>query len=97
MNLGGAINYRTIGTAPNRQMIINFEDIQMLFGGAYKGQLILNEADSSIVIYHTYASGAFFSTCGVEDNTGTEATPAPGRNQSFWNLLYQKVGNLNQM
>lgn len=87
MNLGGAINYRTIGTAPNRQMIINFEDIQMLFGGAYKGQLILNEADSSIVIYHTYASGAFFSTCGVEDNTGTEATPAPGRNQSFWNLF----------
>lgn len=87
MNLGGALNYRTIGTAPNRKFIINFEDIQMWFGGAYKGQLVLNEADSSIEIHHTYSNGSFSTTCGVENEDGTDATTPVGRNQSFWNLL----------
>lgn len=89
LNLGGALNYRTIGTAPNRQMIINFEDIPDFFGfGAYKGQLILNEADSSIVVYHTYnTSGFFANTCGLENDNGTDATAPLNRNQTFWNLF----------
>jgi gliding motility-associated-like protein len=88
LNFGGSIDYRTIGTAPNRQFIINYNDVSINFGfGAYKGQLIINEADSSIIIYHTYANGAFFTTCGVENAIGNEATSPLNRNQNFWNLF----------
>lgn len=86
ISLGGNVDYRTIGTAPNRRMIINFEDIESVIGGSYRGQLILNEADSSITINHNEVSNDGNTTCGVEDIDGIDATEAPGRNNTYWNI-----------
>ena len=93
LDIGGDIDYRTIGTAPNRRMIINFTDLETASGGSYKGQLILNEIDSSITINHTDVRNLGNSTCGVEDINGIDATEAPGRNNVFWNLTAREAWN----
>ncbi|MEI6311000.1 MAG: T9SS type B sorting domain-containing protein [Bacteroidota bacterium] len=88
---GNSIDYRTIGTAPNRQFIVNFNDVPIrdFFGvrtGAVKQQYVLNETSGIIDIHTTLISGmtSYFGTMGIENMAGNSALAAPGKNQTQW-------------
>jgi gliding motility-associated-like protein len=88
---GNSIDYRTIGTAPNRQFIVNFNDVGLrdFFGartGTCKQQYVLHESSGLIDIHTTEVSGMFsyFGTMGIENIGGTSALTAPGKNQTQW-------------
>jgi len=79
---GGSVTYQTIGTAPNRIFVAQWQNVpEFGSGGNVSFQIKLYETSSrieihvsSIVIYgHTV-------TIGVENQTGTLGTAAPGYN-----------------
>ena len=86
---GGSIEYKSIGTAPNRSFVVNFNDIQNLgSSGAVKFQIVLHETTNLIDINTIYATGFSFAvTMGIENDSGTAASPAPGRNATSWNVV----------
>lgn len=68
---GGSINYYVIGTAPNRQLVVNFNAIENWLGGtSVTSQAILNESDNSIEI-HITSNTLGISTIGIENGNGT--------------------------
>ncbi|CAA6823376.1 MAG: internalin, putative [uncultured Aureispira sp.] len=70
---GGSINYYIVGTAPNRQLVVNFNGIQNWAGlTSVTSQAILNESDNSIEI-HITENTLPFSTIGIENGNGTLA------------------------
>lgn len=70
---GGTINYYITGTAPNRQLVVNFNAIQSWLGGtSVTSQAILSESDNSIEI-HTTSNTLGISTIGIENGNGTLA------------------------
>ena len=88
---GNSIDYRTIGTAPNRQFIVNFNDVPIrdFFNnrtGTCKQQYVLNESTGIIDIHSTDVSGmsSYFATMGIENISGTSASVVTGRNQTIW-------------
>lgn len=84
---GSSIDYRTIGTAPNRQFIVNFNDVAIQFTTPttrVKFQIVLFENGSNVEIHTTYANFTFGGTQGIENDSGTIAFPAPGRNSAAW-------------
>ncbi len=82
-NNGGTIEYFTVGTAPNRQLIVNYINVPR-FGGAsnVSGQIVLHEGTNIIDIHSTSITGAAFdiTTQGIENNDGTAGFAVPGRN-----------------
>ena len=84
----GEISYYTIGTAPNRTLIVNFDDVPHYPGpasGTATVQLKLFETSNCIEIHTTsIASDGGTITQGIENSTGTEAYVYPGRNASVW-------------
>ena len=88
---GNSIDYRTVGTAPNRQFIVNFNDVPVrdFFNnrsGTCKQQYVLHETTGLIDIHTTEVSGltSYLGTMGIENFGGISALVVPGRNQSFW-------------
>ncbi|WP_052594370.1 T9SS type B sorting domain-containing protein [Aureispira sp. CCB-QB1] len=70
---GGSINYYVVGTAPNRQLVVNFNGIQNWLGStSTTTQAILNESDNSIEI-HITSNTLGVSTIGIENGDGTVA------------------------
>jgi gliding motility-associated-like protein len=73
-NGSGNINYYVIGTAPNRQLVVNFNNVEdwLNFNGNTKmtTQAILNESDNSIEI-HITSNTLTISTIGIENGNGT--------------------------
>jgi hypothetical protein len=85
---GGTISYSTIGTAPNRILIVNFSNIQHFsIGNPVTSQILLYEG-TNIIDIHTTAmpSDGGSHTMGIENATGTLATIVLGRNSSSWSV-----------
>lgn len=89
--IGGQIVYQTIGTAPNRKLVVSWVAVPMFQCTTTLGtfQIVLNETTSIIDNHLTdkpncpsWASGT--ATQGVHDIAGTLAFVAPGRNSSQW-------------
>jgi hypothetical protein len=93
---GGTINYQTIGTAPNRQFVVSYNNVVPYNGGSSAGtgtasfQIVLNETGSFQIIIKQFStnwnastSGAL-ATSGAENITGTYAYPIIGRNSTDW-------------
>lgn len=83
-NNGGTIEYFTVGTAPNRQLIVNYINVPR-FGGANNvtGQIILHEGTNFIDIHSTsIQSNGDNTTQGIENIDGTIGVAVPGRNSS---------------
>lgn len=80
---GGTIEYFTVGTAPNRQLIVNYLNVPR-FGGANNitGQIVLHEGTNLIDIHTTSVVGSAFdiTTQGIENADGTAGFAVPGRN-----------------
>jgi gliding motility-associated-like protein len=88
---GNSIDYRTIGTAPNRQFIVNFNDVPIrdffnVRTGTCKQQYVLNESTGIIDIHTTQVTGmtSYLATMGIENMTGTSALTVAGRNNGRW-------------
>ncbi|HPF64248.1 T9SS type A sorting domain-containing protein [Lentimicrobium sp.] len=85
------VYYKTIGTAPNRKLVVYWYECPMFSCTTTRGtfQIVLNE-QSSIVENHltskpnclTWAGGT--ATQGVHNSNGTTAFTATGRNSTQW-------------
>ncbi|MCH9659347.1 MAG: M36 family metallopeptidase [Bacteroidetes bacterium] len=82
---GGDIRYETVGTAPNRKMVMEFDNVPY-FGSsdAVTTQVHLFEGTNEIEIHSTNIPANGNATQGVENSTGTEGIATPGRNSQSW-------------
>ena len=84
---GGIINYETQGIAPNRKLVVNFNDVPHCCSGldSVTVQTIIYEG-SNIIEIHTTAmpTNGGSHTMGVENIDGTDAVTVPGRNSVSW-------------
>ena len=80
----GTITYGTMGVAPNRKFIINYNAIPDVSGGQTNtGQIVLYETSNNIdlMVSNTAAST---KTCGVQNSTGTLAQTATAENNTSY-------------
>lgn len=86
-SLGGTISYFTTGTAPNRMLVVNYAQVPHAGGGGgpLTGQIVLHETSNIIDMYiGSMTSDGGAHTQGIEDFSGTNAFPSPGRNAVSW-------------
>lgn len=98
-NNGGVIEYFTVGTAPNRRLIVNFTNVPPFSTGSGNQtvQAILYEATNVIEIHATNVtpSGTTFAnevTLGIENSDGTIAHAPASTNATttaFSNVAYR--------
>jgi hypothetical protein len=84
---GGSISYATIGSAPNRILIVQFDNIQN-YGDSSKtvtSQIKLFEGSNDIEIHSENVEGNNM-TQGIENTDGSMALPVPGRNSETLSL-----------
>lgn len=83
---GGTIGYTTIGAAPNRILVVEFNNVPHFGSGAntVTVQAHLFESSGNIEIHCTQnVSDGSAHTIGVENASGTCGITAPGMNASF--------------
>jgi hypothetical protein len=85
---GGTITYTTVGTAPNRCCIVNYNNIPYYPGtGSINGQIRLYETSNIIEIHSTSASvDAHIKTQGIMNASGSLGSPTPGRNSTSFSI-----------
>ncbi len=84
---GGAIYYQTIGSAPNRRLVISFLAIPHYgsFNTPVTSQISLFEGSNIIEIHSTSIPAlSGLHTMGIENKDGTMGLAVPGRNASTW-------------
>lgn len=102
-NYGGTIQYGTYGTAPNRVLVIEYNNIQHYGGGnAVTGQILLFESTNNIELHNTSVlTDGGTNTMGIENATGNlgVATHASGGwNEISTAYMYQPpydLGTIN--
>jgi len=89
--IGGAIRYQTLGVAPNRRLVVSWDNVPMFSCTTTYGsfQIVIHETTGLIENHLTnkpnclaWAGGT--ATQGVHNNAGTIAFVAPGRNSTQW-------------
>ncbi|RYY44961.1 MAG: hypothetical protein EOO06_17315, partial [Chitinophagaceae bacterium] len=89
------IEYKTVGTAPCRKFVVSFQDIRMFDCDDLINttQIVINENTGLIEVYildkplcTTWPSGAGagLAILGIQDETRTKYTAAPGKNATQW-------------
>ena len=93
---GGQVIYQTIGNAPNRKMILTFDNVPY-FGsattaGPITSQVILYEG-SNVIDNHVTDKPLHTnpSIQGIHNLLGTRATVVPGRNAVVWSTSNESV------
>lgn len=88
---GGQVVYQTVGTAPNRKLVVSWVNCPMFSCTNLTGnfQIVLHETTNMIENFLTnipncpsWAGGT--ATQGVHEGTGTIAYTVPGRNSTQW-------------
>jgi gliding motility-associated-like protein len=95
---GNCIYYQTIGTAPNRKLVVSWDNVPMFQCTTTLGtfQIVCHET-TGIIENHltnkpncpTWAGGT--GTEGVHNDAGTLAFVAPGRNSTQWTTANESV------
>ncbi len=84
----GTIRYETIGTAPDRILVMEYDNVPFWPGGGaptVTSQVQLYEGTNRIEIHSTDVQNDGGSTTqGVEDATGAFGIATPGRNSQAW-------------
>lgn len=84
---GGSVTYQTVGTAPNRRLLVTFTNVPQCCGSSYlrTHQYKLYEG-CGIIEIHTNSQPNNYSnsTQGIENDNGTTAYSVSGRVQSIW-------------
>lgn len=84
-NNGGTIEYFTLGTAPNRQLVVNFTNVPRFSGPTnITVQVVLHEGTNYIDIHTTNVQIGGITTQGIENMNGTVGLAVPGRNGAAW-------------
>ena len=94
-NVGNYIRYQTVGVAPNRKLIVTWDNVPMYscINNLGRFQIVLFETTNLIRnnIFNkpscSWASGN--ATQGIHNSTGTVAYTVPGRNSSNWTTTNQ--------
>ncbi|HQV01587.1 MAG TPA: hypothetical protein PLO59_10530, partial [Bacteroidia bacterium] len=89
---GPDFSYTTVGTAPNRKLVVNYNVRHYLSAThIFKLQIQLHET-TNIIELHTdtipdvsSVSGSATTTQGIENANGTQAVTVPGRNSQHFN------------
>ncbi|MEX2595605.1 MAG: T9SS type A sorting domain-containing protein [Salibacteraceae bacterium] len=85
---GGTISYQTVGTAPNRKLLVNFNAVPHFYNvDNVTTQLQLWEGCGRIEIHTTTQPATCCNhTMGIENSSGTSAYTVPGRNAQSWTI-----------
>ena len=90
---GGQVLYQTIGTAPNRRLILTFDNVTYFASTlTMTSQVVLYEGSNVIdnhVTNKTLHSNP--SVQGIHNLLGTSATVVPGRNATIWSANNESV------
>jgi hypothetical protein len=105
-SVSGQIRYATYGSAPNRRLVVSFNQVAMFSAACnsllYTGQIVLYETTNNIAFFiqnkpicPTWNSGN--GVQGVTSPNGTAAVTTPGRNNTNWTItndakLYMPCG-----
>jgi len=87
---GGEVNYYTMGTAPFRTLVINYDGIPYEGGNNVDGmtvQIQLHETSNCIEIHSTDVGNSIYAgnaVQGIENLAENEAYFLPGRNYQVW-------------
>ena len=92
---GGQVLYQTIGTAPNRKMVLTFDNIPYFLSttaGPVTLQVVLYEG-SNVIDNHITDKPLHTnpSVQGIHNLLGTSATVVPGRNATIWSANQESV------
>lgn len=83
----GSINYFVTGTAPNRQLVINWSGGNFYNAvGAITTQLIIYETTNIIEVHTTNSTGTNNAVLGIQNSGATKFNTAPGRNNTLWTV-----------
>ena len=84
------VRYFVNGTAPNRIMVIDYNQLDFFFwGGVVTGQIRLYESDNHIEVAVTTVDDDLLldpKTLGIENALGTVGITPAGRNNAVWNV-----------
>lgn len=92
---GGTIRYQTIGTAPNRVLVVEFDNIYHYYSGPdwVTGQIKLFETTNCIEVHvETQNETSGLHTLGIQNESQTEAYAAPGKNRTGWTASNFAIG-----
>ena len=105
LTLGGTVTYSTVGTAPSRKFVIQFNNVPYFNNGCTNTtnnnfQIILYETSNIIECHITNknvcnsnsTNWLNYSTLGIQSSTAANYYVAPGKNASIWtatNLAWQ--------
>lgn len=82
---GGTIRYETVGTAPNRICVVEFESVHHYFSGfPITGRIQMYETTNCIEIHLQNQDATGNHTMGIENATGTTAYAPVGKNSAPW-------------
>ncbi|GHC53202.1 M36 family metallopeptidase [Ulvibacter litoralis] len=89
---GSAIKYQTVGTAPDRKLIVEFNGV-VFYGtsNAINTQVHLFEGSNRIEIHSTSIPADGSVTQGIENIDGSMALAVPGRNSQTWSVTNDYV------
>ena len=93
-SIRGEIAYETRGRAPNRYLVISYQDVPWccyINDSHVSTQIILYEGSNAIEIHTANQSAGHTYTQGAEDATGTRAVFLPGRVAANYGLVNDAV------
>lgn len=97
-SVGGVIGFETIGQAPNRQLVVDFDVLGHYNCGVDPSvlgdfQIVLNENDFSIEnhLKSKSACDTIKAVQGIQNSDGSRAVVVNGRNGTNWQAYYQSV------
>jgi len=101
--IGGTIRYETVGTAPDRILVMEYDDIPYYgTSNTVTAQLQLFEGTNRIEIHSSDVPADGPATQGVENENGTEGLAIPERNSQIWSasndyvaFYYEPGGSAN--
>ncbi len=92
---GSNIYYTTIGTAPNRKLVVSFNNVPHYSCGTnlHTFQFVLNETTGVIDINYQSKPlcGASNATAGLVNSNNTNVVPVGGKNASTWSVSNYSV------
>lgn len=91
----GGLIYQTIGTAPNRQFVISYENVSYFSpecqtpADCFTASIVLTEGTNTIDMFISNKSFCLawnngLAVQGIQNATGTNAVIVPGRNNTAW-------------
>lgn len=78
----GHVTYGTVGTAPNRRLVVSYFEVPYIMDVTHKfsGQIVLHETTNYIDLIYTSTGRVAYMSAGAENLSGTIGVSLPGKN-----------------